>query len=815
MALRFDAFYQGVPLLRSEYRRSDGLQPEFGTAEALTSQLPAFNIKFRAVEWPAGLVNAASGVSIGQWYRDFGRRTIAEESDPLGDLKAPKILEPFGDLVMRTYDEKAKVAEQVYQRVFIAPQGFREISEGLADPRAHKDGRVQFTLTDVRHYYRDHGPCIARINVKLRSGRWDPLSVQPSGQPWPAKIAVPYLFSQLPGSPRVHSDSALYKLGALCPELILEGEPAVQAAQKVLDSLGLVAKLQPDGRSYVVGRSVDPKIDQTKLYAGPGVEQKPVSRTWQEEKRAVWSTGRPPAVQVIGKRQVRRITLSCVPIFQDTDGRYYRLSDVEKRWGYKLSQMNKQATAGSEKQYQDMVPSPFGGGGAATLHWQRREIARKWFYRGYAPSIFFDVKDSVSGAGGVPSLADTDFERFPYLPMMDAPFYLSEISTISTKAAVDAKRGDRSLYALLPPVVRGRQVAEAFFGEWKEAEKWFRGVLANVKIGTDYFEAQIGQQMSVIAEALEEINRQSRALKDVPATKTPGSTIQLEADVKVLGASYGIAVDTQILRDTQANEFSNREARIIARAQLEIKKLTELLEAEKKKSAEWSKQLDAAAEAFNHGVGLPFWSTLPHQVVNGGYSLDPDTGVILFGDLTCTLDRAFAYSLEDAQVASDGHVLVTFGYELKKGNANDFTSVLFVAEDTDDDPAVLIAGVNRSSAIHAKVERAPEMRMYSTELGTPMNLGACVEEALALAQAQLTSPRIVTGHDVRYVGLQRCALVDGINSVQHVLQSDGRGHTTVVFNDPHAGAPLGPPNLPQGSATTGQIDARAQIGGTV
>lgn len=819
--------YQGLPLEAVEFRRSDGLNPERGTGIIDYKYLKELKLQSIAVPWRGVQQNAdgPGAVSIKVATALLGNATRANFQKsfepPTSGFKL------FGPLIFTTVFEGGETKVTRFEDIYI--DNVEEVEMDLALAQTHKEGKCRIEFSDIRQFYGRYGTLIQRINCRMKSGKYDPRTVkkvkktddrgvgsgskptittQSSGEePWSFDEVMRYLFGQLPGSPNI----ILKDVGAIdAPEEIDSiGSPVASVIEDLLRVNGLVAKMQPDG-SYLICRwgmkflgpgEVIEEVDGAKI--------KPIYIAG--EKKSVTFNDVPPVVMVLGRRRIRRRTLSYVAVFEDTDGKIYRLSDIDKVWeGYSFEAVCTQATLGAEKNFQDVPPKLFGRtftpqelqdliGVAAILpgaipglsqkeaaaadedrglHFRRREIMRSQAFKMYAPDLMFG-ENAPQGKGGAPFMSDRDHEALDFLPMTNAPYYEHELKRFYPGKA-EKKRG--SIF-LVPPVVRGSRTGQVFYPNFLEASQHLRQLISMHEADIDDF---FPRAFATEREKLKSVGEiELRADKNFESGAGLDSKLAREA----WGAA-GIDVGaTSRVKSIIDGLQSSQD--IKARAKQTIQNLEAMLDMENATVSKYKKELRALALTFANEGGIHLLSNMPYgQIPQGTYELEGQSGLLRFQELVCTLYPPLVFDGNSAIVVRDGNVSVTFGHEVNINEVSDFTSVMLTKGG--------VCGINVGSPIKPHVIHDPDLQMYEDDIGFPMNLDDCIAQAKKKAGAIVEQEVSSEGFSNQYDGFVKCALERSVVSIQYVWDHDTElAYTYVSINAPGARLPLGPGDVPK------------------
>lgn len=834
MILKNSCTYQGYAVQSVKFRRTEGFSPETGYVDLRLEDLKTLLVDVKPVPWRNFSGQEVSGqldiARVAALFPQVFKGGGAGNTVVTGaGQKRQSGLAHYGDLVMQTSVDGQARPPMTYNDIYVASEGIEEVTQNLAKVRSHSEGLVRIPLTDIRQFYKDHAHNFCRINYHLRSGKYDPLTVQPDGTPWSIKQVVTYLFSQLPGSPAVDSKSDLFNLTQGPPTDIPEDAPVVSILEGILEQCSLVARMLPDGRYAVLKRwQTRLKGGQFISIMGKGPENLDAVHY---EKRTVTITDRPPLVQVIGKKRVARITMGYVPIIQWIDSRYYFLYDIGKLLpGYDINMVNNQVLNNEGKNFQDVYqfaksfsaktgPTAAGGGGEAgngPLAESIVQLLRKWAYKGYAPAGLFrpqEASDTPKQGKSVDtvvapakiigeppsSFSDDDSTYVPFLPAVDAPWYKTELANNGVKIPISKEQGDAGDLILLQPVVNARSIGERFFTNSKEMNAYFDRRIAHLKTYIEEIKpalnaardrarglAQILKRAEKSANQSVKKNVLQRAYDVIKVAATTGIVgvalqqrdqvqsaggdvvIQIGQEVQAAASSVGTPIlDNELL----LNKIDGGEAAItqMVFAATEAKKWQQILDEEQAKEKAIDGERALYQNRYGSLGGIAVRANLETgPIPSGKFSFDNKTGILLFSEPMCHARSSLVMSDEAQVVAADGGVHVTFGYEVNTNGVEDWTSVLVSPQDQQGGAAIpVVAGYNRPSGIKAKIERAPGMRLYMDEKGFPMNITAVTETAIRKATAQVAKPKTVEGFVDIASGFVRCVLDGGINCVMH------------------------------------------------
>jgi len=842
--------FQGIPIQEVQYRRSPGLREEPGFVVMNLKDLKKVELKTEGIPWrPTGAKEINGQTSIQSWFtvtKGSPGGTVAKRAAELPKLEGG--LRAFGDLVLSSTVDDVPQSPTVYSMIFVVGS-IEEMTANTNAQRQHRVGQVRVSITDIRHYYERAGGLFCSINRRLRRGVWDRSTWnQRARKVWTAQEVISFLASQLPSSPVIHPKSDLFGLKLDPPvDIEGEGEPIIEVLEQLLTSYGLEVNLLTDNGWLVYKRgSGRVPYGQIAITADKLAPVKYVS----EERKTVTYADRPVVVTVVGKRRLRRHTLNLVPVIKDLDGRWYRLSDVEKLWDYPLEKLNKQVFAGSEKQFANVPPdiryktafsikNPTAGGGTGgMLHHKRREILRAYAYKAYAPEIFFEtpyakmvgaIASGLKGLGTttslflnllraglkavlapVPSLSDADLELMPFLPIKEAPFSTDELKRDGLKKVLDMEKfikGDIHKIQLMDPLVFGMRVGQGLFTEFKHLETYKQQLRKNLQLIAGTYKGMEKQERKKVVDALEILGRVAEATERSISKLEPGTEWFSEFMGKVGGINIGMDVRQAIQTETGVDVgllklYEANTNIMVLKALGMIDQWSSAVKQWRNQREQVEKDLDRLdfriknmKDVYEKIGGVRVKMNLPHGLLQG-YSVDRKTGIVMFAEPICRMTEPFIFEGDTAEVAGPGYVQITYGYEQKLGVASDFTHFSFMAEDTDADPKVFLVQALQSSPIKAQIIRAPHMQLLETDLGYPLNMTACATEAFSKAQGILSQARFVTGYVYTLSGFHKAELGIGIDSIQYTWDGD-MAQTHIAVNSPNARLPLGQPDLPK------------------
>lgn len=823
------ATYQGYPVKSVLWKRSEGLGAEVGSVVVDYSVLKQLGLGTPMVPWTGddGGADIPGGMVISDWWELFGKRPGTRSDHK--PFKVPAAgLGISGPLILTSKFLDGKTETVQYDEIFVL--NAEEISDNLAKVLEHKEGEIRIDLTDVRHFYGRYGVIIGRINCRLDNGKYDPKTVKKpgavigegrtvtreeiDGEAWSFKDVIQYLFSQLPGGPSVTFMPKGMEKDLPEPEEIDHiGSNAATVLQGVLDNYGLIAKLQPNGTYLVCRRNDDNFLKPGEV--APEINKKKSAERLAYEKLTVNRLDTPGCVMVLGGRLVRQETVGYVPVFKDLDGRWYLLSDIDKVWdGYDIWKVNRQAAKTPGKYFHDVPPEPIqedvsertldsiirtgkgirgfsAGRSQDDLHFGRRRILREQAYRVYAPIGLFD--NAPINRNGAPWFSDASSSSISYLPLGDVPLLESQVGEPVPGAR--KIKGDQGKIILSPPVVRGTMLGEAVFTDVAQIVKAYQGVidgwriclndhtlaitLIKSRLGTLKDDKIKADRLAATAEFVESglmsrlsnsfLGRVGDPLGQGAAHRKLSREFMARAE-KIRFATRSIEIGLEISQEVSESRKLNAEKMI---KELEVRRGEDLVR--------------LAVVGGLKGVGQLPYGTIPSTA----FSLDSRTGILTFTkDVCCTVDRPVVYDRDQLTVYGDGMVSVTFGHPVNDNATSDFTSIIF---SRDGRGSVDVAGANRPTGVKAQVIRDPDLVMYISGDGEPMNLQDCIDQARKKAEPLLQGPDVLDGHRNEFDGFVPCVLERGVNSVQYVWPAkDPEGGTAFTYVATHSPMSVGP-----------------------
>lgn len=795
------ALYQKYPVLQMAFQRSDGLLADHGWLDLDFADVKKLQITPFRIHWrPQNDNPYPANISIEAFAQIFSHTTVTRgEKAPVEPPGDGGLME-FGNLEMQSFKEGASgsetsLAKVLFEDIYVDAEGLEEILQNNAFARLHDRGPIRVPVTDIAKWYPGRSPIYSRINWRLKTGHFDPSSVQKNGDAWPAKVVYPYLFSQLVGSPAIDPDSPFWSASIDAPEQIPgDGTPAVEIIQRLLDVYNLQAGKLPNGDYCLKGRLMG-GLEPGNVYSAVGTIDE-IQDVYYERKGQTLGDVE-PAVLVQGRTVIRRQALFYVPIFRDTNGKIYNLEEIGKVWaGYTIEKALEFIFTGHEKAGADIPP--FEG----PLHFARKEIAQEWFFKGYAPALMFlkskagdgglfgKLYSFLTGAGGVIGLTDRDFDRVDFLPMQETPLYESQLKgLIDSKAPLDSGKEDGGTLLIVDPVVMASCLTQDFFTGFDAVQKRFKAMADQQGKMIAFLEAEIGQTRSKLQKPAE-IEPPKLSIWDVKQHNTifkAGSSItEFLANTFFKKGMDAIAKTAQNLMEVEA--FANAQA--IERLGKDLLAAEKALKILKDEAKEWAQNFGKLKKTYEKRGAIPCWTNVPPRPQFGGYSLDRETGILKFGKAIVTGRAPFYLDGDVMEGSGPGAVYVVFGREIRSNSILDWTTCL-VAEK---DGAAEVVGVGVVSPVSPLKIDAPAMRLYEEDKGTRMNLAAVKEQARLKAASSFGDSITADAFSNQYDGFILAVLGGGCNAVQYELDDKGLAYTHVFINHPQGrGVKLLPP----------------------
>jgi len=813
--------YQGYPVQATSIARRPSTRPDFGVVDLSIDDFKKVVIRapgreeVEAVPWKD---DTAGGHSIATFDGLRGRRTRALA----GDTRNPTPEDGFfsvGDLILQTLldEEGKKLKPVVYRDIYLAPGGFQEITDDIDNIKPHDKGTWRIPVTDIRAFWK-YGIIAEDINVRLDGGNFDPNTTRPNTlEPWPMNIVVPWLLSLLPGSITVDGASAILRKEFKPPENIFgRMSPAVAALDRVLSRAGLQFSLLPNNTALISEEL--PEIPQGQFFDRPG--KLSVNIPFESyERKSFTLSDRPPLITVAGAKRVRSIEAPYVPIFQDSDGRYYPLSAVQERWKYSIEDINKVVFVGHEKAFADIPGAldkekyqlklpPQVTEGEGRLYFERRRIAAKCFYKMYGPVQIFQGTGPGNSTQGI---TEKELQRLQYMPMFD---FLEDTGDGETRKSPPQVYGFTIKQDAFKGVVRFKPGGTTESGPTPGAELEVKRIKPAVEL-----ERAIDEHLAPIEKELKKREKQfedflkpvggpTNDLSDATAALLSMDATQLSTEEKKEFLKQGVILKKNLdfsgqdifsqgsififkTDNARFNEAYKRLAKLLAK----IKKDTDLMAALRTKMQERKKVL---TEAYDHLPAIEGWLNQPRGLIPASdYSLDKETGIITFSEVTGSMTEGFVMDRESVEMFSHGFISVRYGFELETNSIADWTAVNFQFDEGS--KKIAIVGFSAITGIKAHVERDPNLRAYEDEDGKPLNRLAIVTQALPRAQA-VARPRSAIGFIYELAGFHPA--IAQSSDVQYIYDGD-KAQTIIAVNLPNAILPLGNQKLKDGNKLFG------------
>jgi hypothetical protein len=831
--------YQGYLVEAMQLKRSPGLEPDFGFVDIPFSEFKQLKINNpNLVPW---IDNGIPGGSTPEGLAS-SRRTVAIRP-PVNIPDPQQGFNPVGTLYLES-ELPLRTIEHDILDIYIAPGGMEEISRDLDNAGKHNEGMWRVPITDVRIWWK-YGALAKSFNVRLDGGQFDPDTIKADGSPYAMLEVLEFLLSQLPGGVTIDAASRVRGLRLSPPENVIgEMNPVVEVFRQLLDRYALELSLT-DVRTVDIYRKFEPVPHRTYFAQFPNLKQEiSFKHLLSYERKSVTLSDRPPLVAVVGKRRIREMEVPYIPIYQDTDGKFYPLSELGNRWGYSIEELKQVVFVGHEKafrnvpgklrpeQFQKLLPRQFARGDGAR-YFERIRILQKWAFKGYGPAHMFTGRTEDSGGIGI---TEKEIQRLPFLPMHE--FMERTDDTLS---------GIR----LVQPQVYGYTIRQAFFTGRERYEpgktegRTLKGELAVIKRVLDPKTGKpVSKKVLQRIQGGEQIPPQGEGVFDDPVVKEPrkvpafkeleeavrehidrmvqdttdrelaydelakiaadasstllalnieGQGVQLGEDSEgrrilpkklntdLSGIGYFFPVQIQVRPEDEAKANS---AFIRLRNSIsQINKDLDDIAAAKAKEEALFKEITKVYDTFG---GLAGWINHPRAYISQGeYNLDRETGIILFNDVVGVMSEPFCIDRESVEIETDGKVNVRYGFEINSNSSFDFTSILYMASDDGTEPVAV--GASRPTGIKVQVERDPTMRSYEDIEGRAINKVLLEAQGKVRAGAVI-EPRVREGYIYTLEGFEPALGIQG--EVQYLWDGD-RAYTSISINAPNARLPLG------------------------
>lgn len=781
------ATYQGYACQSVQYTRSAGMQADRGFITIDLGILKNIAVAANAIPWVGVSSEELPGATS---FFSPSLRTGA--LGPAPDLEVPDDgLNIAGELVLSSIDADTGSAfpSHKYSAIFVDETGIEEVEQDLASQSLHVEGLVRVPIVDIRKFWWVYGIAGQSLNLRTKIGRLNASTMRSENCEVTGgasfKDVVKWMLGSLPGSPRLVEGSAMDTLDPPS-NLIMRGQLVAPYLQKLLEDNSLVLLLQPDSGVVIAPKIVE---DVPRHQIPRDFETFEAGKDLHAEKKSVFLNQRPPMVHVIGSPRVKRKSAPYIPIFQDEHGRYFKLDDIQKQWGYKLDDLNNSALVNPQKSFADCPPDLAVDG---VLKRTRIELLRKWAYKGYAPAFAFNVTDCsrFDSKTKIQFITDVDFDQMQFLPMMNFPATFKQLENSSEQIPLDADLipGDTGEMMLRGPLVYGSIITEARFNDIEAVRDYFlgpKGLLA-ARRNT---QAHLNEWLSAIitdGQALIKANIRSEDLINVDSTEFVArfgndsrKVASVGADLTVAAAAFGVSFASQRLfvnSDFLLSPAFRAELGATLKEKEEVQNQIDAILAE---IDGFQVAFDDAEKAIIGGVGI----LVKHQIARrrlpeGTYNLDPNTGILVFSEVSASMNRPFVYETEYARVTGPGFPAVTWGYELKHNIFEDLTSVMFVASDDTATAVPSYCGLNRGSPIKSRPVHDPNLVLYEGDAGQPHNGTDVIATARARISGIFKVPIQSEGYVYTWHGFEKAALAPGITAVSH--QFDGDTALTII-----------------------------------
>ena len=780
--------YQGFPLTGWSIPRKPGLSPDTGWVEMPIENLKSLNVKSQFRPWvtlgkngkakkkePPGPMHMGAALAILKAIFDTQVEERGGQKNEKGELRRG------GPLTMTSQSLKGQPSEDqivTLDPMFIHPSGIREQEIDLASAALHEEGTIRIAVMDIRYWWDKYGtPVYGNYNVTNKWGSFDEqyfIDKKPS----PLGDFMKYLCLCLPGSPTVHPESDCFKGGLAHPQNIkMRFElPSVWLA-RLLEAYGMEIHLLRQSSVYISKRGGQHSPQFFTRFPGGDDTSIPLSPTY--EKKTPYSVDVPEGVFVAGGQRQRRVTTLCEPAFTDEDGQVRRLSELPKLWnGYTVRQAMAQAVLGHEKAYED-VPHSDG------KQWHNRaEIARRDFFKMYAPAWMFDTP---KGTAVVSDFWNSELKTHPFMPMDDPVYSTDEFKLLATEEIALSKiLPDAAGMVKLPnPLVKGCTIKRSLSSDLtdfrtkanaalKSLEARRDKILTNIRaLGWEIAELNDGRPLwqaftdpTLRGNILRSLNRfglididKLANLKEFTSDLFQGSIASIESDVQD-DVNWNAARKTLAERANGVIDAFKKEIPKLATAILKVRE-----------------NYASAFRSVERNKYARMWVNMPYGIVANA-SVEKETGIVRFPELAAVLDAPAVRDLETAKLVDDGNVTVTYMYKTKRNRPNDYGYWAFMAPD-EPGGKIQLTEIDTPTGLKCAVVKDESLVIYEKEDGQPMNLGDVTEKACRMAGNILGSPRDANGYEYKYLGTWRVTTDEVQNEVQWVF--DGDNAWTYIF----------------------------------
>ena len=256
--------YQDYSVQSLAFSRSIGMTPDIGHLIISFEDAQSIEIEVEDVHWRCQ-AGAKKQVPVGVSIQDFFTVVDTVSDNTYNDKAKPpeKGFKEIGDLdLATTVKGGAELAAVRYADIYIDTSGMSDITPNLKEIRSHSRGFIRLPITDIRKFWRTYGYLYQRINTTLKTGKFDPLSIQENEKPFTFFQVLSFLFGMLPGCCPLHSDSGKALTGIEPPEDIPgDGQPPpLREGVILLDPIWDLL--------HLLGRSLDQALANIRAWFG-------------------------------------------------------------------------------------------------------------------------------------------------------------------------------------------------------------------------------------------------------------------------------------------------------------------------------------------------------------------------------------------------------------------------------------------------------------------------------------------------------------------------------------------------------------------
>lgn len=783
------ATFMGFPVQGFSIDRKPGLTSDTGYIDLPTELVKNIIIDPEFRLWQSANIKEPAGPFNPETARKLSRPTVFTEQP----AKVTGLVRG-GNLRIITKKGTFKNSPVNIGPLFIAPGGIEELQADLENALAHNEGDLRVNVVDFRHFWQRNGtPVLGEYNIPLENGKFDDRSInQRTKKPWTLPEIMLMITRSLPGSPSIESTSDIFDKDVREPvNLNMELDLPVEWLSRLLFIYDMEMHLSLNSTLFIKKRGRDHKV--RRFRDQPSNSPKPLPfaagpNNPNEEKKTVFMLDRPEAVLIVGSRRHQRVVSPYLPAYFDTDGTLQALASLPTRWGYSLAQAFAGSTLKEEKAYMDMP-------GADDVREARMEIARRDFFKVYAPAYLFASSIPLPAQdGGLVRITPTGVQPWPFergkhelLPMLDPHFLPGELAELNTgiipTLPTPANPKNERLIKV-PIIVRANRVGQ--------------GLVTNIAELKQIVDAAVSTRGLARNDANEQVKRKERKLKQLLKLETDDDFRHLGKLDQFLvnfekNFEEGIIENLALVSD-KFERVLQFEADTRARRETSKSTLNGDIEELKKRSKRLTLEI-AAAQAGIAGMqrfieetgNIKLWTNFPWGYVDSQfYSIDTETGVITFRDICGTIAPGAIDDLENAVLVGDGNVELIYETESRLGVAQDFSSWCFLAPKLGSDPETarpILVKISEITSAKPMIIKDPELIIYENDSRQPLNIQTVTEKAARIARPILVQPTQQTGFSYVFPGCWKVITDDAVNAVTWNFDGD-QGHTLITANNP-------------------------------